>query len=879
MDNKQIKEALHDIFDKEKHRIVFWYDGEREFAETLPELGMDGVNVLRLDEYSPLEIKIRLEIEDADSRYLLYAPHHEPAAEDDWLIDIRLYSRTFHADKASIIVNDLGLENQAVGSFVREHLAFFRSTDRWERLKKWAAPQDREDELAVKMMAVLARAEQPDLFSVLIKLYEACCDQDRYDEKQVPRAWDDIRKMGLEKHFWKFAAQTFGYDNQENPGLADLILRLMITEMAGSINGEVPASVVHFVLPENGRALNASVFLSQWRSHIKHHHHYHIISGAIGKKIDAANLLSAYDPQALQDIMTFEAVEQRIISALRDAVIENGGQSFKQIRAIINRRLDGYWASTAPEGGHQANRYQAAYHALEKATRLFDMRKKYDEGMTYPGAAAMFSAYTRELFYFDQFYRVFNESADAVEKAGWDVLKTLRESVENCYTGWFLENIGLAWGDFLQADNGAGLLDDWHLPKVCNQYRFFREFVEPVIKANPRNRIFVIASDALRYEAAEEFTREINSRYRLKASLSAMLGVLPGYTALGMASLLPHKTLSFTEKADVLADGSPTASMEQREKILASHEGTAIKADSLMAMTKDQGREFVKPYRVIYIYHDRIDATGDKAATEGETFHAVRQAIEDLYAMVSFIINSLNGTRVIVTADHGFVYHEKPPAPLDKTGMTALKDSIIKQHKRFIILKNPGGKNLEQPQNAFYGSTKNTAGTENDFFFITPKGTRRFSFTGGARFFHGGTMPQEIAVPVVTVTEAKGGRLAETEVRRVGVSLLGTHKKIVTNIPRFKFIQTDAVYERVHPRVLKISIRDGSTLISSEETVTFDSRSASVEDRTRSIKLHLKSGPFDSTRPYDLVMRHADDDTEYDRISLYIDLAFTNDFL
>jgi hypothetical protein len=52
-----------------------------------------------------------------------------------------------------------------------------------------------------------------------------------------------------------------------------------------------------------------------------------------------------------------------------------------------------------------------------------------------------------------------------------------------------------------------------------------------------------------------------------------------------------------------------------------------------------------------------------------------------------------------------------------------------------------------------------------------------------------------------------------------------------------------------------------------------------VEDRTRSIKLHLKSGPFDSTRPYDLVMRHADDDTEYDRISLYIDLAFTNDFL
>lgn len=55
MDTQQIKETLHDIFDKEKHRIVFWHDGEREFAETLPGLGMDDVNVLQLDEHSPLE--------------------------------------------------------------------------------------------------------------------------------------------------------------------------------------------------------------------------------------------------------------------------------------------------------------------------------------------------------------------------------------------------------------------------------------------------------------------------------------------------------------------------------------------------------------------------------------------------------------------------------------------------------------------------------------------------------------------------------------------------------------------------------------------------------------------------------------------------------
>jgi hypothetical protein len=251
----------------------------------------------------------------------------------------------------------------------------------------------------------------------------------------------------------------------------------------------------------------------------------------------------------------------------------------------------------------------------------------------------------------------------------------------------------------------------------------------------------------------------------------------------------------------------------------------------------------------------------------------VRRAIDDLQALVSFIINSLNGTRVIITADHGFIFHEKPAEALDKSSISPSGASVVKTHKRFVM-----GRDLKAQGNVFSGRTCITAGTETDMEFITPRGHKRFNFSGGARFFHGGAMPGEIVVPVVSVAEAKGRRLAETEVRKAGVSLLGTHKKIVSNIANFKFIQTEPVSERVRPRVLKISLRDKTELISNEETVTFDSRSENVEDRTRSVKLYLKSKPFDSSRQYDLVLRHADDDTEYDRISLYIDLAFARDF-
>ncbi|WP_410218838.1 PglZ domain-containing protein [Paracoccus sp. (in: a-proteobacteria)] len=53
-------------------------------------------------------------------------------------------------------------------------------------------------------------------------------------------------------------------------------------------------------------------------------------------------------------------------------------------------------------------------------------------------------------------------------------------------------------------------------------------------------------SDAFRYEAAQELTGELNGRYRFTASTKSQLGVLPSYTGLGMASLLPHTSLAYS---------------------------------------------------------------------------------------------------------------------------------------------------------------------------------------------------------------------------------------------------------------------------------------------------------------------------------------------
>ncbi|KPA18532.1 hypothetical protein MHK_001235 [Candidatus Magnetomorum sp. HK-1] len=876
MDIKQIQDSLTNIYQEKKKQIVFWYDGEKEFDEIISSIKLDNVKIVRIDDVSSIELKIEIECSKSQQYYLLYSPNHEPAPEKDWLFDIRLYSYTFHADKASIILKELNLDNQSIRPYLKERNAFFNNKDRFNRLKKWVKPDDSEDDIDLKMLSVLTRSDQPDLFSILMKLFESCCDENSFDDSIPSKLWSDIEKLKFFATFWKFVAQTFGYINEKNPNLNDFLLKLFVTDFSNQIQNDLPASLEHFLIQSPSHAMNSTVFLSQWRSNINHFKNYNLISNHIAKKLNIQDLLISFQVEELIEVMTFEDVEKKIISNARDNIITKVGNNYSAMQEVIKTRIDGYWATITTYESRESspvNLYMTAYKALETTIQLFKLRSKYNDGFSYPDAKKMFEAYTKELFRFDQLYRMFNELSDRAELAGWDVLKALRQAVEDCYSGWFMDQLSLKWGDFLEGDDG--LLTKWRLPSITNQYNFFNRKIEPKLKGSSRNRLFVVISDAFRYEAAQELEQIINGKYRMKAELEPMFGVLPGYTALGMAALLPHKKLSFKGKsANVLVDEKPSGSLDYRKEILAQHSGIAIKAEDLTSMSKDQGRQFVKPHRLIYIYHDQIDAIGDKKVSEDQTFGAVRKAIDDLSGLINFIINNLNGTKVFITADHGFIYQDKPPAPIDKSTLDVNPKEELKKHKRFVLAHN-----LDKSDNAFWGSTKDTAHTDTDAKFLIPKGTNRFNFVGGAKFYHGGALLQEIVIPVLTVTQMKGKHLEKSEINQVGVSLIGTYKKIVTNISRVEFIQTDAVSERYKPRSLKISIRDGNELISDEKMLTFDSKSSSIDGRKKTTNLTLKTGQiFDNKKEYYLVLRNVDDDTEYDRLTLMIDIAFASDF-
>ena len=868
MSQDRIQHALSNLY-KEGHRLVFWNDPEGEFAASLETHLPDGVSLIRLDQKSTLALKIRLETQDPTGRYLLYAPSPEPAPTQDWLLDMRLYSRTFRADTVSILLEDLGLANQAMRGHLKARAKFLRNKDRLERLKRWAGAQDDETDLDTKMLGVLTRADQLETLSITLRLLAGLSGPEGVDLAATPKAWNDILALDLEPAFWSLMARQFGY-REAQPSLRDLLFRLLVTDFARALNGAgLPEALRHFQLAEPALAANASVFVSRWRSDLNAFQAYQAVSEAVAEALNLASHLHGLDYAALADVETFAVAEKRILAGLRDRIIQMGGVGMDGVREIVALRRDRFWAKPLmADSNATIAAFVACYQALEAAADFFELKAACGEGLGYGSAAALWADYRDRLFLFDQRYRHFLAAADQVEIHGWQLLQSLKAAIESAYTGWFLPQLAQALGTYLEG--GQGLLSSWRLAGIPRQDEFFDTQVRPPLDSGTRARVFVVISDAFRYEAAVELAGLLRSANRMAVELEALLGVLPSYTALGMAALLPHARLDYRANGDVHADRQPTATLEQRSALLHNVNGIATKADDLIAMGKEGGRAFVRPHRVVYVYHDQIDAIGDKQATEGQTFEATAKAITELAALVRFIMNTLNGGLVLLTADHGYLYQDAPLELADKSALDEKPEGAVKAKKRYLL-----GRNLGSIPQAWHGSTAVTAGTTDSLDFWVPKGHQRFHFVGGARFVHGGAMPQEIMIPALTVKSIES---EQAKSRPVGLSLLGSVRKVVTNKQRFEFIQTEAVSDRVLPRTVTVSLRDGDQLVSDLATLTFDSGSALLDERKKSVVLTILAGQYDRQRDYALVIRDAETQAEVDRIPFKVDLAFTNDF-
>ena len=556
-------------------------------------------------------------------------------------------------DDATLITINANLFETKLRIFAEDtksrYVPFFKSSARVADLKKHLAGiadadkrSDRKTFLAA-MSAVLLKTQQRSFSVLFAKLASMTQDNPL-----------DALKWGLDAYFWEGAHAIWGYDGKHT---FDALMTWL------------------FVMNANGwdhRHNSAQRDFSMWTRDVATRDDARRWARRVDEATGASAGLHDVATDSLLIDTTTPGVDRELISRLVCGIID-GSVGVAQVEEQRGRRREGLWFDDT----------EALWDAARAGARLLTHLRALP-GISFSDAAEGFSRYTDldgGLWAIDQEYRHYVRASRAVHVD--DVLTDLDRHVENAYRDDYLRPLSRTWDDALRGMRtwditvppSSGRIDSFHRLLVAGTHR----------------RTVVIISDALRYEAGVELADHLRSLGRGAAvAVNPWYTMLPSITALGMAALLPHRELTLgvrgKDQVIVEADGRSTSGIDARRTILEDADGRAFTYEELASDSVKSMRSKFKGASAVYIYHDVIDATGDHAASESATPDAVNRAIGELSGLVGKLI-SADITRILVTADHGFLFQDSEPANDDtaKQGGVPRGCSISVKKRRYVL--------------------------------------------------------------------------------------------------------------------------------------------------------------------------------------------------
>ena len=782
----------------EQGRIVTWLDRNGEYADDLDAVRdlLDGATLITINA-NLFETKLRIFAEDTKSRYVLYRGGELPPLEEDLLADVRCGYPTFKADASTLLVRELCVD-PALAAVIDEYAPFFNSTARVDDLKKHLGAisdadkrSDRKTFLAA-MSAVLLKTQQRSFSVIFAKLAS------KMQENPL-----EALKWGLDAFFWEGAEEIWGYDGEH--AFDALMIWLFVMNANGWDHRHNPAQRD----------------FSMWTRDVATRDDARRWAMRVDEATGASSALHGKATDSLLIDTTTPGVDRELISRLVRGIID-GSVGVAQVEAQLGRRREGLWFEDM----------EALWDAARAGARLLTHLRALP-GIAFSDAAEGFARYTDPdggLWAIDQEYRHYVRASRAVHVD--DILTDLDRHVENAYRDDYLRPLSRTWDDALRGmrtwdiavPSSSGRIDSFHRLLVAGTHR----------------RTVVIISDALRYEAGIELADHLRSLGRGAVAVNPWYTMLPSITALGMAALLPHRELTINvqgkDQVIVEADGQSTSGIDARRAILADEDAVAFKYAELAKDNVKAMRTRFKGASAVYVYHNVIDATGDHAASEDRTPEAVEQALEELSGLVSKLI-SADVTRILVTADHGFLFQYSEPANDD----TAKQDGVPRGHSVFVKKRRYVlGKELASTDD-FVAFDATSVGLADGPSIALPYGMRRIRIQGGGnRFVHGGASLQEITIPVIEVSVGSGG--AE-EVRDVGIALHYDDTSLKVNRFSPRVIQQEPVSPTRRPLTVTIGLESMSgEQLSSTRVITLDAGERSEVSRKQSSELILFDG-------------------------------------
>jgi len=808
-----IEEKVNSYFEKYPDlKILFFFDESQEFLEEVKSLAIPNIHVELYTE-SAFTIKCKLLNELIDAKVLLYLPMVHPNTQDEYhqfpLLGLLLANKELKLDNVGEFMENYGLQRHQkalVTKYMKElkysgvqmvcepvlntygfeepalQRGLISSFLKFKTIENWSL-------IISKLLTLLVAKDDSELNKVLAKIAEF-----------------KIQDIIIQQAFKNTSYLMKSLSREELMQAARCIFYNKITQTIATVSNLDP--YVFFKIKDQTQIVRLNQLLNEIEMNTHLSNSFNEVMKLASNDIKGDKLI---------DIYGLDANFAEFSPSMIWAVINSLQNQIADVPEAVIKKLDNISIQQALDEGMQNFlkylTHMSKLHQMVNGISSYILNKPED----------YLKAYSEELYFIDSLYRKAIKAyklIDYSELPSTIPLDDLHLALNNRYE----EHTDRLNREWLKCLNQFDF--DYAKIPALKQYDFFKNEIEPL-----NQKVVVFISDALRYEVAHELLSELHGDVKNTAKIKYMMASIPSKTNIGMAQLLPSGDLVYNN-GEITNSSISTEGLPNRNIILqkVNSDSMAVQFSEITSNSQEKNREIFKN-AVVYIYHDIIDSTGDKRASERRTFDVVPEAIDEIKRLVKSLHATFNVSKVIITADHGFLYNDREIE--DKDLETISDPNPMTSHNRYFITSS------KSQQSLGYSIPLSKTTAFNDNVFVTiPHSVNRYRKQGvGHQFVHGGGSLQEVVVPVI-----ESSRKREEVVTKVKPTLINKGDlKVVSNVLRLNLLQETKVSRMEKEVNISTGLYNNNILVSNEIISTLNSTSDSPSERALRIELTLAS--------------------------------------
>jgi hypothetical protein len=546
----------------------------------------------------------------------------------------------------------------------------------------------------------------------------------------------EIEKKSAQQELVGLLGNSFDLDLSGQTAPADVRDRLarhiLLTELIHGLGDAVPSSMASVPIAASSGGIDACVRLARtWRGQRDYRDSY--VAAANNLEQDFHLNPQQFDADRIGEIETCLVAERSLLRHVEEKLLASANADLLE---LAQSRQSRFWSAVMPTVQAHWALIASAAEVLLEADRVAKALKKppatiptliktYAEGES---AWCLLDTYHRHME-----SRWYNfeavEEQDGLEKL---IVKARQRYVE----------VGSEMARHFVTQFGKAK----HPVKGVQQQRdIYESHVKPLVG---EQKIAYVWVDALRYEMARELCDSLKDAFNIQ--IEPATATIPTITEIGMASLLPQAS---TGRVVSVGGGKlgleigRTVIKERKDRVNFLKEQVGVeffeaKLDDLLPKPPKRIERGIREARMVLITSQEIDELCEK----DNISQARRQmdgVLSDLGRGVRTLVK-LGVQTIILCADHGHLFADELS---DDMKIDAPGGQTEDLHRRVWV--GIGG--TSEP--SYLRTPLSSLGVESEYDIATPYTFACFKSKGGARaYFHGGLSPQELIIPVMTLT-------------------------------------------------------------------------------------------------------------------------------